>query len=128
MISHLSKYLFLFWALVFIPCLTKAQSIPVNPISFDETIRDLQLGGNYLSNSSLTIRPILFTKKNTLDSLYHLMAAKGETPLRSKTLHFLWNVGRLSVLPVEVLSKYNSHHPYGWNDADVANPFKLPSA
>jgi hypothetical protein len=117
LISHLSKYLFLFWALVFIPCLTKAQSIPVNPISFDETIRDLQLGGNYLSNSSLTIRPILFTKKNTLDSLYHLMAAKGETPLRSKTLHFLWNVGRLSVLPVEVLSKYNSHHPYGWNDA-----------
>ena len=45
------------------------------------------------------------------------MAAKGENPLRSKTLHFLWNIGRLSVLPVEVLSKYNSHHPYGWNDA-----------
>ena len=117
MISHVVKYFLLFLALVFIPCLTRSQSIPVNPISFDETIRDLQLEGNYLSNSSLTIRPILFTKKNTVDSLYHSISSKWDTPLTSKTVHFLWNVGRLNILPIEILSKYNSHHPYGWNDA-----------
>ena len=107
----------LFLLLVVLFFKISAQSIPVMPMSTDEDIRNLQLQGKLSSSYSLAVRPLYFTKKFTADSFYGLLAVKQEKPLNNTSLHFLGKLGTLSVLPVSVLSKFNSHHPYGWNDA-----------
>lgn len=55
----------------------------------DEWTRRQQLLGEFAPNSSFIVRPIA-----TLDSTYKV----------------------LEILPFQLNTKYNSHHPYGWND------------
>jgi hypothetical protein len=93
-----------------------AQSIPVLPMSFDEDIRTLQLQGKISPNYSLSIRPLYFTKKFTPDSFFALIASDKKTPLKEASYSFWGKFGKLSLLPTTFLTKYNSRHPYGWND------------
>ena len=83
---------------------------------FDEKIRDLQLLGKLQPEQSLTIRPYILTPKLGYDSLLAMIDSDFE------------NHGHLverkhsdiQLLPINFLQKYNSHHPYGWNDGPLS--------
>ena len=83
---------------------------------FDDNIRDLQLLGKLQPEQSLTIRPYILTPKLGYDSLLAMIDPELE------------NHGRLverkhsdiQLLPINFLQKYNSHHPYGWNDGPLS--------
>jgi hypothetical protein len=83
---------------------------------FDDNIRDLQLLGKLQPEQSLTIRPYILTPKLSYDSLLAMIDPEFE------------NHGHLverkhsdiQLLPINFLQKYNSHHPYGWNDGPLS--------
>ena len=83
---------------------------------FDDNIRDLQLLGKLQPEQSLTIRPYILTPKLGYDSLLAIIDPEFE------------NHGHLverkhsdiQLLPINFLQKYNSHHPYGWNDGPLS--------
>jgi hypothetical protein len=83
---------------------------------FDNNIRDLQLLGKLQPEQSLTIRPYILTPKLGYDSLLAMIDPEFE------------NHGHLverkhsdiQLLPINFLQKYNSHHPYGWNDGPLS--------
>ena len=83
---------------------------------FDDNIRDLQLLGKLQPEQSLTIRPFILTPKLGYDSLLAMIDPEFE------------NHGHLverkhsdiQLLPINFLQKYNSHHPYGWNDGPLS--------
>jgi hypothetical protein len=93
-----------------------AMPIAVGYTDFDENIRDLQLLGKLPSDNSLTIRPYILPKSVTYDSL---LKAIDPSIVNNGNLvhkkHF-----DLQLLPVNFLQKYNSHHPYGWNDGPLS--------
>lgn len=84
--------------------------------NFDDNIRDLQLLGKLQPEQSLTIRPFILTPKLGYDSLLAIIDPEFE------------NHGHLverkhsdiQLLPINFLQKYNSHHPYGWNDGPLS--------
>ncbi len=93
-----------------------AMPIAVGYTDFDENIRDLQLLGKLPTDNSLTIRPYILPKSVTYDSLLKAIdpsiVNKGHLVHKK---HF-----DLQLLPVNFLQKYNSHHPYGWNDGPLS--------
>ena len=90
--------------------------IAVGYTDFDENIRDLQLLGKLPSDNSLTIRPYILPKSVTYDSLLKAIdpSLKNNGHLVHKK-HF-----DVQLLPFNYLQKYNSHHPYGWNDGPLS--------
>ena len=84
--------------------------------NFDDNIRDLQLLGKLQPEQSLTIRPFILTPKLGYDSILAMIDPEFE------------NHGHLverkhsdiQLLPINFLQKYNSHHPYGWNDGPLS--------
>jgi len=84
--------------------------------NFDDNIRDLQLMGKLQPEQSLTQRPFILTPKLGYDSLLAIIDPEFE------------NHGHLvekkhsdiQLLPINFLQKYNSHHPYGWNDGPLS--------
>ena len=93
-----------------------AMPIAVGYTDFDENIRDLQLLGKLPTDNSLTIRPYILPKSITYDSLLKAIdpSIKNNGHLVHKK-HF-----DLQLLPFNYLQKYNSHHPYGWNDGPLS--------
>jgi hypothetical protein len=93
-----------------------AMPIAVGYTDFDENIRDLQLLGKLPTGNSLTIRPYILPKSVTYDSLLKAIDSSivNNGHLVQKK-HF-----DLQLLPVNFLQKYNSHHPYGWNDGPLS--------
>jgi hypothetical protein len=93
-----------------------AMPITVGYTDFDENIRDLQLLGKLPSDNSLTIRPYILPKSVTYDSLL-----KAIDPSIVNNGHLVHKKHfDLQLLPVNFLQKYNSHHPYGWNDGPLS--------
>jgi len=84
--------------------------------NFDDNIRDLQLMGKLQPEQSLTQRPYILTPRLGFDSLLSLIDPEFE------------NLGHIvekkytdiQLLPINYLQKYNSHHPYGWNDGPLS--------
>ena len=84
--------------------------------NFDDNIRDLQLMAKFQPEQSLTQRPYILTSKLGYDSLLSFIDPEFE------------NHGHLvekkhtdiQLLPINFLQKYNSHHPYGWNDGPLS--------
>ena len=93
-----------------------AMPIAVGYTDFDENIRDLQLLGKLPTDNSLTIRPYILPKSVTYDSLLKAIdpSLKNNGHLVHKK-HF-----DIQLLPFNYLQKYNSHHPYGWNDGPLS--------
>ncbi len=93
-----------------------AMPIAVGYTDFDENIRDLQLLGKLPTDNSLTIRPYILPKSVTYDSLL-----KAIDPSIVNNGHLIHKKHfDLQLLPVNILQKYNSHHPYGWNDGPLS--------
>jgi hypothetical protein len=83
---------------------------------FDDNIRDLQLLGKLQPEQSLTIRPYILTPKLGYDSLLAMIDPEFENHghlVERKHLD-------IQLLPINFLQKYNSHHPYGWNDGPLS--------
>jgi hypothetical protein len=93
-----------------------AMPIAVGYTDFDENIRDLQLLGKLPTDNSLTIRPYILPKSVTYDSLLKAIDPSiVNNGLLVHKKHF-----DLQLLPINFLQKYNSHHPYGWNDGPLS--------
>jgi hypothetical protein len=93
-----------------------AMPIAVGYTDFDENIRDLQLLGKLPTDNSLTIRPYILPKSVTYDSLL-----KAIDPSIVNNGHLVHKKHfDLQLLPVNFLQKYNTHHPYGWNDGPLS--------
>jgi len=84
--------------------------------NFDDNIRDLQLLGKLQPEQSLTTRPYILTPKLGYDSILSMIDPEFENHghLIKK------NLVDLQLLPINFLQKYNSHHPYGWNDGPLS--------
>ena len=93
-----------------------AMPIAVGYTDFDDNIRDLQLLEKLPTDNSLTIRPYILPKSVTYDSLLKIIDPSiVNNGLLVNKKHF-----DLQLLPVNFLQKYNSHHPYGWNDGPLS--------
>jgi hypothetical protein len=92
------------------------QTIPVTPFSFDQDLRVLQLQGKLPLEHSMNVRPISFSKKFTADSLYNLIGGKGIDNFKERKVDFWKGHGKLALVPVSFITKYTSHHPFGWSD------------
>ncbi len=90
--------------------------IPVGYTNFDDNIRDLQLMGKLEPQQSLTIRPYILTPKFGYDSLLAMIDPELENNGHLVEKKYL----DIQLLPINFLQKYNSHHPYGWNDGPLS--------
>lgn len=90
--------------------------IPVGFSDFDESIRDLQLLGKITSDNSTSTRPFYLNNQLTYDSLLKLVHPgfdyRGEI-INKKHLN-------VTLLPISVSQKFNSDHPFGWNDGPLS--------
>ncbi|MBL7759240.1 MAG: hypothetical protein JNK08_00940 [Sediminibacterium sp.] len=80
-----------FCVLVLFTTLCRAQTLPIGQWGGDELLRVKQLTGQLDAAQSLTARPFF-------------NAALPDT---------------FAILPASISIKFNSHHPYGWNDAGM---------
>lgn len=94
--------------------ITHAQTIPVGMTSLDESIRDLQLQRKLDINTSLTARPFFTSKKLRTDSLLRLIDSSYNF---SSTLYSNHKNTWVEALPVSANFRFNSHSPYGTNQA-----------
>ena len=90
--------------------------IPVGYTNFDDNIRDLQLMGKLEPQQSLTIRPYILSTKFGYDSLLAMIDPALEDNGRLVAKKYV----DIQLLPINFLLKYNSHHPYGWNDGPLS--------
>jgi hypothetical protein len=90
--------------------------IAVGYTDFDDNIRDLQLLGKLQPEQSLTIRPYILTPKLGYDSLLAMIDPEFEN--RGHLVERKHS--DIQLLPINFLQKYNSHHPYGWNDGPLS--------
>lgn len=99
--------------LILLPSLTKAQTIPVGMIGYDDQIRILQLQGKLGAEHSLMARPFFTYKNFTTDSFYQLTDPGFQyQPLKKKILNQKVN---LELLPLHFYTKFNSNRPYSFN-------------
>jgi hypothetical protein len=92
-----------------------AQTIPVGTVGFDDQLRVLQLQGKLGIDYSMMARPFFCNNSLTSDSIYRLIdSTVAYSPVRKN----LWKgKARLELLPAHVYYKFNSDHPYSWNQA-----------
>jgi hypothetical protein len=90
--------------------------IPVGYTNFDDNIRDLQLMGKLEAQQSLTIRPYILSPKFGYDSLLAMIDPELKNNGHLVEKKYL----DIQLLPINFLQKYNSHHPYGWNDGPLS--------
>ena len=90
--------------------------IPVGYTNFDDNIRDLQLLGKLEHQQSLTIRPYILSPKFGYDSLLSMIDPELENNGHLVEKKYL----DIQLLPINFLQKYNTHHPYGWNDGPLS--------
>ena len=106
-----------------------AQSVPIGQVGMDEMLRVLQLTGKIDPAQSLTARPFFYNKSISRIDLLHLIDSStnsrfanrpGRQPLQYSLQKSNGNNHiQLAVLPATIATKFNSHHPYGWNDAGM---------
>lgn len=89
----------------------KSQNINAGQIIVESTLRTLQLRGDFKSyTNSLTIRPIASDDSLNLDKILNSDGVKNSSYKRKSNF---------SILPISWNSKFNSHHPFGWNDGGM---------
>lgn len=77
----------------------------------DQYLRTMQLQGKLPLKNSLTSRPFLFDKPNQFDSFFKSLDASFR-PTKTKQISFV----HFRPLPASLSVKYNSNHPFGWNE------------
>ncbi|MEI6264156.1 MAG: capsule assembly Wzi family protein [Sphingobacteriia bacterium] len=114
-----SKFNFFFFLLIncFITNICDAQTVGVRSLTLNDQLRVLQLSGKLPDNFSLSILPLNTNSKISTDSIYSAIDNSWE--INNITKAKIGNIVKIQVLPVSITTKFNSHHPYGWNDAGM---------
>jgi hypothetical protein len=94
---------------------TSNYPISVGYTDIDDDIRNLQLLGNISNQYSLTNRPFYTNTNLSFGKIINLI----DTNLRGNHGGYHRRYFDIQLLPVNVSFKYNSHHPYGWNDGPL---------
>ncbi len=110
--------------LISLPLAATSQTIPVGQMDLDGSVRNLQLMGKFDPKYSFTARPFNYAAAgNELTKTSPENNAATLLNLIDSTTHFsllkpVFHQEKISValLPVTFITKFNSHHPYGWND------------
>ena len=112
-----------FWAFMALFGKISAQTVPVGFPFFDEALRREQLMGNADSNLSFMIRPVHPRLGLGIKKTFEYDSAR--FPSDSFQYKKKYNLSDakagyvLRVLPVLFKTRYNQHHPYGWNDGSM---------
>lgn len=97
-----------------------AQTVRVGEQDIDGLIRSYQLMGKLNDKISFNVRPLNFLnardgkERLVRDSFYQSLSEDGS--LKPKSGSFANKNGEWVLLPAMWKFKFNSHHPYGWND------------
>ncbi len=86
--------------------------IPVGYVSLEDIYRDEQVKGLIELKHSFTIRPLIIESNSNLSSI--------ENGQYYSKKFFNYKKSQINLLPINILQKYNSHHPYGWNDGPLS--------
>lgn len=99
--------------------LAGAQHVSLNYSIYEETLRRSQLLGEVDSLLSFTIRPIVYHNKLSIKGApsWFGKSLVDNRKLRTKFI----------ILPVQLYSEFNSHHPYGWNNGSLLRSKGLQS-
>lgn len=94
---------------------TTTYPVPVGFNDFEDNLRDMQLLGKIPSDNSFTNRPYYLNTQLTYDSLLKLI----DTSIKyggylTKKKNF-----EIRLTPFNILQKYTSDHPYGYNDGPL---------
>lgn len=95
---------------------TAAVSVPVGFMDIDEQVRNLQLLEKIPSNHSLTIRPFNANASLSYEKLLNLI----DTNIKYNGVLYQDKHSFVGLLPINLLQKFNSDHPYGWNDGAMS--------
>lgn len=95
---------------------TAAVSVPVGFMDIDEQVRNLQLLEKIPSNHSLTIRPFNANASLSYTKLLNLI----DTNIKYNGVLYQDKHSFIGLLPINFLQKFNSDHPYGWNDGAMS--------
>ncbi len=106
------KYFVLFYFLA-VSKIGFSQTLPITQTGTDDMLRVLQLLGKLESNNSFTARPFFYDCTTKRKLYLNLLDSTIDFEL---TDLFLGNNNQFAILPLEFSTKFNSHHPYGWND------------
>ncbi|NCI49113.1 capsule assembly Wzi family protein [Sediminibacterium roseum] len=88
-------------------------SVPVGMTGFDDQLRILQLQGKLGIDHSLMARPFFADRSITMDSIFHMVDGKVSYPSSHKA--FMNGKVNAALLPLSLYTKFNSDHPYSWN-------------
>jgi hypothetical protein len=94
---------------------TTTYPVPVGYNDFEENLRDMQLLGKIPSDNSFTNRPYYLNNQLTYDSLLKLIDTSikyGGYLTKKKSLE-------VRLTPFNILQKFTSDHPYGYNDGPL---------
>lgn len=88
------------------------QTFPIGFNSIDEKLRDLQLQGKLNKDYSFLNRPYNNDNVLSLDTaMYYLDSTFKFNQLK----YTLSKKNQIKILPTSIITRYNSHHPYGFN-------------
>ena len=100
--------------IIFFNTILYSQNINLNESFIEQKFRDLQLINKLETNSSLTIRPIDLSNYSLKDESFASYMNIFPNLLQSKNKKL-----KLSLLPVDLIFDYNSHHPYNRNNGTM---------
>lgn len=118
MLKKITLYSFLCFSLHFT---LSAQEMPIGFLDLDGHARSLQLLSKIDSSISFFIRPSHYnlgfasSRRNKQPMTDAWMGIDTMMP-RSTRFSFFKQKGVIQLLPAMMRVKFNSHHPYGWND------------
>jgi hypothetical protein len=94
---------------------TTTYPVPVGFNDFEENLRDMQLLGKIPSDNSFTNRPYYLNTQLTYDSLLKLI----DTSIKYGGYLTKKKSFEVRLTPFNILQKYTSDHPYGYNDGPL---------
>ena len=105
---------FFFFFFLHLCCDSLSQNINLNESFIERTFRDLELINKLDTNNSFTIRPINLSNYSINDESYLKYKDIFTDVIKSKN-----GKTKLSLLPVDYILDYNSHHPYNRNNGTL---------
>ena len=121
----MKKYCFIV-VLFFVAFVSRAQSLPIGQVGTEDMLRALQLEGKIDESYSFTARPFIYQKNLDRKDLWNLIDSTHKIKLAEK--HFANDRVSIGLMPAIFSSKFNSHHPYGWNDQGMIKAKGLETA
>lgn len=95
---------------------TASIAVPVGFMDIDEQVRNLQLLDKIPANNALTIRPFNTNASLSYSKLLYLI----DSNIKYGGVLYQTKNASVGLLPVNLLQKFNSDRPYGWNDGAMS--------